>query len=117
MNAEILKQSAPLLLKGISECIAEPPALRCEMANSPDFWSLLRMLHAVPDVSPIIFHIISELTAMPSAITTNNYEALIVLLNDFATMGSVGASAEPQNKKDRRNKGTKPEPQYVDTLM
>ena len=58
MNVELLKQSAPLLLKGISECIAGPPGLRCEMANSPDFWSLLRMLHGVPDASETIFRII-----------------------------------------------------------
>ena len=113
MNADLLKQSAPLLLKGISECIVGPPGLRCEMANSPDFWSLLRMLHAVPDVSATIFHIVTELVAMPSAITPNNYEELVVLLNDFATLGSIGASAEQQNQKDRRKKSMKPESQYV----
>lgn len=114
MNIDLLKQSAPLLLKGISECIAGPPGLRCEMANSPDFWSLLRMLHTVPDVSDRIFHIVTELIAMPSAITTDNYEALIVLLNDFATAGSVGASVEQQNSKDKRKKSVKPVSQYVD---
>ena len=116
MNADLLKQSAPLLMKGISECVTGPPSLRCEMANSPDFWSLLRILHAVPDVSPIIFDIVTELNAMPSAVTTDNYEALIMLLNDFATLGSVGAAAEQQHQKDRRKKGVKPESQYVNVF-
>ena len=113
MNIDLLKQSAPLLLKGISDCIAGPPGLRCEMANSPDFWSLLRMLHTVPDVSDKTFHIVTELIALPSAITTDNYEALIVLLNDFATAGSIGVSPEKQIQKDRRKMSVKPTSQYV----
>ena len=115
MDIDLLKRSATLLLNGISDCIAGPPGLRCEMANSPDFWSLLRMLHTVPDVSDKIFHIATELIAMPSAITTDNYEALIVLLNDFATAGSIGAATEQQNLKGRRTKSVKPLSQYVNT--
>lgn len=114
MNLDLLKQSASLLLSGISDCIAGPPGLRCEMANSPDFWSLLRMLHGVPDVSGIIMHIATELITMPSAITTDNYEALIVLLNDFATAGSVGAAAEQQNQREKKKKNVKPISQYVE---
>ena len=115
MDAEVLKQSAHLLLKGITNCIEGPADLRCEMANSPDFWSVLRILHTAPDAAASVFAVITYLVSMPSAITADNYEALITMLNDFATAGSVGASAEQQqNQKDRRKKGSRPKTQYED---
>jgi brefeldin A-resistance guanine nucleotide exchange factor 1 len=88
------------------------------MATSPDFWDILRKLHSVHEVSPYVFHILSELQQQSSssekqnAITADNYENAIVLLNDFATAGSIGAADEQRRdiarRKDKSGKVPKP---------
>lgn len=97
------------MLKGIARCLEQPGALRKEMINSPDFWVVLRTLHSVDDVAMSVFSIIEDLTANRfSDITADNYEAAVLLLNDFASAGSVGASLEQrQDVSGRRGKPPK----------
>ena len=70
------------------------------MTNTPDFWLILRSLHARPNVAGRVFDIIRNVVeAKPAAVTADNYEAAISLLNGFATAGSVGAAIEQQRDK------------------
>lgn len=112
----MLKQTAPTLLKGLLDCINGPVSLRNELVNSPDFWKLLRILHAVPEVAADVFKIAENLiSSSPPGICADNYEASIALLNDFATAGSAGAVEEQRgDAQRRRGKGPKPKKtQYV----
>lgn len=94
-GAPLLKQCASFLLRAIHECISGPSDLRNEMANSPDFWSIIGNLHNIPEAAQGSFQVIEEL-AVPSrsGISANNYEAAVGLLNEFATAASIGARQE-----------------------
>jgi golgi-specific brefeldin A-resistance guanine nucleotide exchange factor 1 len=75
------------------------------MSTSPDFWSILRELHSVPEAAALVFRIVEELTRSSGGITVDNYEAAIALLNDFATAGSIGAAQE--QRRDREAHGSR----------
>ncbi|EKG16735.1 SEC7-like protein [Macrophomina phaseolina MS6] len=109
-DQEVLKQTAPTLLKGLLDCINGPVSLRNELVNSPDFWTLLRTLHTLPEVAADVFQVAENLTnSNPPGICADNYEAAIALLNDFATAGSAGAIEEQRGDAERRRgKGMKP---------
>lgn len=89
--------------------------LRREIANSPDFWSILRSLQSIPEICPSVFSILEELVeSKPSPIVADNYEAFVAILNEFATAGSIGAAAEQQHDQAmRKQKGLKPKPRHV----
>jgi len=89
---DLLKKSAQPLLQGLSDCISGPLGLRNEIATTPDFWSVLHALLAAPEAAPKVFEIVE--TLVNTVISTDNYEAAMSLLNDFATAGSVGALGE-----------------------
>ncbi|OCL13855.1 Sec7-domain-containing protein [Glonium stellatum] len=109
-NQELLKQCAQPLLKGMSDCIKGSSGLRNEMANSPDFWSILNTLHSVPEAAGDVFQIVEELTNSSNpGISADNYEAAIALLNEFATAGSIGSLQEQRrDQAQRRTKAPKP---------
>lgn len=104
-DEDLLKQSALPVLKGMFECIQGPSGLRKEMSTSPDFWVILRHLHLENEATLVVFDILEDIvTGSPSAITSDNYELAISLLNDFATAGSVGAAQE-QKRDDALRRG------------
>ncbi|KAE9962249.1 hypothetical protein BLS_000590 [Venturia inaequalis] len=109
-DQELLEQCALPLISGMADCIqGSSSGLRSEMATSPDFWDILRKLHGVQEVSPYVFRILAELQKSPAtqpAITADNYEQAIVLLNDFATAGAQGAKDEQRRDIARRRKDT-----------
>ena len=108
-EAELLKQCAQPLLKGLSDCCKGPLGLRSELANSPDFWSILNTLRAVSDASGDVFQIVEDLasSAQPGIIA-DNYDAAIALLNEFATAAQVGALEERRRDQEvRRGKQAK----------
>ena len=84
--------------------------LRKEITRSPDFWSILQNLHQVREVSGPVFKLLEDVTiGSPSAVSADNYECAVALLNDYATAGSVGAVQEQRlDKTGRRSKSTKP---------
>jgi brefeldin A-resistance guanine nucleotide exchange factor 1 len=107
---ELLEQCAEPLIKGIGECMRASPAVRQEMATSPDFWDLLHKLHALPVVSAKVFEVLDEMVTQQNppqqhSITVDNYEKAIALLDDFATAGSVGAADERRRDAAVREKG------------
>ena len=79
------------------------------MINSPDFWSILSTLRTVNDAAGDVFSIVEEVTASSSAaITADNFESAVGLLNDFASAGSVGAASEQKREAmAKRNRGAK----------
>ena len=107
---DLLKQCAQPILKGMHGCVSGPVELKNEMATSPDFWSVLHTLQPLPEAAALAFQII-ECVANPSstAITADNYEATVSLLNGFATAGSVGAKQE-QQREQAAKRGQQPPP-------
>ncbi|KAM7210238.1 ARF guanine-nucleotide exchange factor 2 [Rhypophila decipiens] len=109
---DMLMQASGLVLKGLKLCIEQPCPLRNEIMTSPDFWVILQTLAGNQDAAPVVLEILEAgIMASPSAIVADNYEAAIALLNEFATMASIGAVAEQQ--MDRRQ-GRKPRPPKQD---
>jgi brefeldin A-resistance guanine nucleotide exchange factor 1 len=103
---ELLKQCAQPILKGIYGCISGPPELRNELASSPDFWAVLHVLQPHPDAASLAFEIAESVSSSQlPAITADNYEPAVALLNAFATAGSVGAKFEQQQREQPARKG------------
>ncbi len=74
--------------------------------TSPDFWVILQTLAADPEAAPAVFDILdSGVSETPSAVMAENYEAGLALLNEFASMASVGAVAEQKNDRKQGRKG------------
>ncbi|KAL1841846.1 hypothetical protein VTJ49DRAFT_6523 [Mycothermus thermophilus] len=103
---DTLIKASGLVLRGLKLCTETPCPLRNEMMTSPDFWVILQTLATHPEAAPAVFEILeNSVSVTPSAIMADNYEAAITLLNEFASMASVGAIAEQQN--DRKQGGRK----------
>ncbi|KAI9667680.1 MAG: GDP/GTP exchange factor for ARF [Bathelium mastoideum] len=118
-DEELLKQSALPVLKGMFVCIQGPSGLRKEMATSPDFWVILHRLHRETEATPVVFDILEDVgTGSPSAITSDNYESAISLLNDFATAGSVGATQEQKRDEAlKRGRQQKDKPKQSEVVI
>ncbi|KAK5657707.1 hypothetical protein OQA88_2779 [Cercophora sp. LCS_1] len=105
-SKDLLTKTSALVLGGLKLCIEKPSPLRNEIMTSPDFWVILQTLAGHPDSAPVVFEILeSGVTATPSAIMADNYEAALKLLNEFATMAQVGAIAEQKADKKQGRKG------------
>ncbi|KAK3944820.1 ARF guanine-nucleotide exchange factor 2 [Diplogelasinospora grovesii] len=106
-SKDILMKTSKLVLQGLKLCIEKPCPLRNEIMTSPDFWVILNTLAAYNESAPTVFDILESgvSAGSPSAVMADNYETAVALLNEFATMGSVGAMAE--QKMDRRQGGRK----------
>lgn len=112
---ELLEKAAPLVLDGIGKCIKEPGPLRNEIITSPDFWVVMRNLSRNVAVAATVFSILEGVIigSSPPAIMADNYESAVLLLNDFASTGSVGSAKEQKlDKRLRRGQPSKqPKPQ------
>ena len=93
------------ILKGLALCIAEPSPLRREITNIQDFWLILRSLREIPEAAGGAFALVTNVvTGQPAAVTADNYEDTVPLLNDFATAGSIGAVTEQKRDKSARKR-------------
>ncbi|KAK6332364.1 GDP/GTP exchange factor for ARF [Orbilia brochopaga] len=108
LEKPLLDKCAGPIVKGIRGCIDSTTPLMSEIVNSPDFWSLLRMLATNSEVSGDVFDIL-ELVAIqnPLNVTADNYVAVVTVLNDFATAGSIGAKFEQLQDRVKKGKITK----------
>lgn len=110
LSPELITQSATSIVRGLTLCLNGPSSLRCEIVNSPDFWSVLKALQAIPEMSDDVFALFESVAVGESAaLTTDNYEFVIGMLGDYATAGSIGAQEE--QRRDialRRGKGAPP---------
>lgn len=103
-----LEKSAVLVLKGLIVCIKESGTLRSEIINTPDFWSTIERIHTVPAVSAGVFSLLKAIVEdRAPAVTADNYEFVIGLLNSFAN--AAGAAAASQ--KQRESHGRRPQSQ------
>lgn len=101
-DQSVLETTQSEILQGLALCTEKPGLLRNEMTNTPDFWLILRSLRAFPKAADSTFDLISKIVDSESAaVTADNYEASVSLLNGFAAAGSVGAVVEQQ--RDRRS--------------
>jgi len=110
LDQELIARSAIAIVKGLSLCLSGSQGLRHEIVNSPDFWSVLRALQAVPDVANDVFTLVENVViGSASAVTTDNYEPTISMLGEYATIGSIGAQDEQRREVAlRRGKGAPP---------
>ena len=93
------------ILKGLGLCIQEPTPLRNEITNTPDFWSIMRSLHSLPEAAGNAFEIVARITAgKPPAVTADNYKEIVSLLNQYAAAGSIGAAIEQQRDRNANNR-------------
>ena len=100
---DLLRQCAQPILKGMYGIVSGPPELKNEVATSPDFWSVLHTFQPVPEAAPLVFQIAESVAdSSTPAITADNYEAAVALLNGFATAGSIGAKEEQQREQAAR---------------
>ena len=99
------------VIQGLKLCIAEPGPLRNETMTSPDFWGILRTLGGHEESAADAFEVLEvSLQGSPSAIMADNYEAAVMLLNDFASAAHVGAAFEQRvDKRGRKGKTVKQE--------
>ena len=103
----MVETTASPVLKGLSACIVEPGSLRNEICSIPDFWSILQAHVALPEAAPLVFDLLGGvITGQSPAITADNYEPAVALLNGFATAGKIGAIIE--QKRDRNARTQKP---------
>ncbi|EPS36024.1 hypothetical protein H072_10526 [Dactylellina haptotyla CBS 200.50] len=109
LEKPLLDKCAGPIVKGVHSCINSTTPLKSEIVNSPDFWSLLRLLSTNTEVSGEVFDIL-DLVAIqnPLNVTADNYVAVVTVLNDFATAGSIGANFEQLQDRMKRNKDAKP---------
>ncbi|AEO55173.1 hypothetical protein MYCTH_2298717 [Thermothelomyces thermophilus ATCC 42464] len=106
---DTLVKASSLVLRGLRLCTEKPCPLRNEIMTSPDFWVILQTLAPIPDAAPTVFEILENgVSGTPSAIMADNYEAALALLNEFASMASVGAVAEQQNDRKQGRKSGRP---------
>ncbi|KAI9800297.1 MAG: GDP/GTP exchange factor for ARF [Piccolia ochrophora] len=109
LDLSIQARCAPYILRGIVRCIKEPGPLRSEMSSSPDFWAILRELRSVKEGEAPVFEILEDVAVGASpAITADNYEAAVSLLNEYASAGSVGSGLEQKmDQLARKGKAVK----------
>lgn len=113
----ILEKISVPILNGLALCIQDPSPLRNEVTNTPDFWSIIRSLHALPEASGKAFDLVARMVGgQQAAVTADNYKDTVSLLNSFAAAGSVGVVVEQNRDKNsrRKEKPTKPsKPRYL----
>ena len=114
-DQDTLENAAIPVTEGLSRAIISAGALRSELTNSPDFWSILQRLHQNQEAGGMVFDILESIVAFtPPAITSDNYEAAVNLAKDIAAAGSVGAIEEQRRDPSRRSKaGKQAKAQYV----
>ncbi|KAJ8611703.1 hypothetical protein MRB53_037814 [Persea americana] len=111
-DESLLNQSSSFIIEGLALCLNGPPSLRNEIVNSPDFWDVLKVLHSIPATAQSVFDTIVDIVEGTSPVlNAENFGKTILLLNDFAAAGSVGAAAEQQledaNRDPAARKGSK----------
>lgn len=109
LDRTAMEKAALPILKGLSLCLRGPRRLRNEIVNTQDFWSTIRAFHSIHEAAGEVFELSQGiLEDSPSAITADNYEATVLLLNDFASAGSAGAMIEQRDRSTRRPKQAQP---------
>lgn len=99
LDRTVLEKSSIPIIAGITKCLRGPTSLKSQMVISPDFWMLLRGLLTVNDAAQEVFECMEYVSKEPNNISSDNYVAIVALLNDFAVQGSVGSVFEQKQDK------------------
>lgn len=103
----LLTQTAPLVLQGLGSCIEEPGPVRSEIMTSPDFWALLKALAAREDRGQAAFAVLERgVGGTQPAILSENYEAAISLLGEFASASRAAGPSKPKASTARTGKNS-----------
>lgn len=118
-DQETLDGAAIPVIEGLSRAITSAGALRSEITNSPDFWSILQRLHQHQEGGQMVFDILQSIVSFtPPAITSDNYESAVNLARDIAAYGGVGALEEQKRDASKRSKpGKQSKTQYVSSSV
>ncbi|PGH26999.1 hypothetical protein AJ80_01383 [Polytolypa hystricis UAMH7299] len=103
-DQDSLEDAAVPIVQGLTRCIMSAGPLRTEIANSPDFWSILQRLHRHQAGAPMVFDLLQSIAELtPPVITADNYESGVSLANDFASAGSIAASPDLRRHPSTRS--------------
>jgi brefeldin A-resistance guanine nucleotide exchange factor 1 len=103
LNRPTTEKAAVPIIKGLMLCLRKSRLLRNEIVNTPDFWSMIRNLQGIQGAAGGVFELLSEIMDdTPSAVTADNYEAAVLLLNDFATASGASVTIEPRRERNTR---------------
>lgn len=109
LDRGILEKSSLPIIAGIKKCLRGPTSLKSQMVISPDFWVLLRSLLLLNETAKEVFEAAEYVTKEGSNVSSDNYVAVVTLLNDFALAASVGSMFEQKQDKlliaDRKKAG------------
>lgn len=106
-----LEKSAALILKGLIFCIKESGTLRNEILNTPDFWSTIERIHAIHAVSAGVFSLLKAIVEdRAPAVTADNYEFVVGLLNSYANAGGAAAASQQQREPTARRPAAQEQP-------
>ncbi|KAF8421295.1 hypothetical protein EV426DRAFT_222858 [Tirmania nivea] len=109
LSRGILEKSSLPIIAGIKGCLRGSSSLKSQMVSSPDFWVLLRGLLVLNDAAQEVFEATEYVTKEESNVSSDNYVAVVTLLNDFALAASVGSVFEQKQDKlflaDRKKAG------------
>ncbi|KAJ5773671.1 Sec7-domain-containing protein [Penicillium paradoxum] len=104
LDVHLLQACASCLLQGITVCIDSSPRLRDEITRCPDFWSIVDQLRVIPENAASVLRVVDTLVStVQTTINTANYEAIVQLLDQFATTSSAGLKPE-HTLRGRRTK-------------
>ena len=111
-----LNNTALPVIEGLSATMITADPLRNEIANSPDFWSILQRLHQKEQAQQVFEILQATVEADQHIIAADNYESAISLANDFATAASKTTQHEKRVEQASRRVKSPPKqvkPQYV----
>lgn len=106
----VIDRTAAVVIAGLLKILSSPSSLKNEVANSPDFWSILQRVHGHREQAQSTFDILEKTVgADPPIIAADNYESAVTLANDFATASGKAAVGreQPRDAASRRNKPQK----------
>lgn len=92
LDDAILQRTAVPIAYGLLGCLRVDSAIP-QIASSTETFDLVSKINMHPDAASLIFEIVSLLS---SAVSSDNYESMIKILDGFASAGQVGAEDERQ---------------------
>ncbi|KAI4211594.1 MAG: hypothetical protein LQ351_005635 [Letrouitia transgressa] len=104
-----LARAALPILRGFTICLRESGPLRNEILNIPDFWSTIDRIHTIPEAAGAVFELLLNVVERDSsAVTADNYEFAVGLLNSFANTKVLTPAVEQKHDPNvRKQKSVK----------
>ncbi|KAK7204380.1 hypothetical protein BZA70DRAFT_249243 [Myxozyma melibiosi] len=125
VSGDILRDTDVVVASAIVHCFrSSPENIQLVLVNAPNqaFWKTLEVLQEVTEAAPLIFELTQEITGfvdideleardekesrpkLSLIRTSENFQAVIDLLGDFASAGSIGSDWEQRHDQQRNGK-------------